>query len=112
MRLESGLQLQDHSTKRRKGFKTMNKQELIDAVAKRADISKAEATKAVSAITEAIGDALAKGDTVQLVGFGTFKVNQRAAREGRNPATGAALKIAAKKAPAFVAGKALKDAVN
>jgi DNA-binding protein HU-beta len=90
----------------------MNKSELINAIAASADISKAAAGRALDATTDAITNALKKGDAVTLIGFGTFKVSQRAARTGRNPRTGAELKIAARKAPAFSAGKALKDAVN
>jgi DNA-binding protein HU-beta len=90
----------------------MNKSELINAIAASADISKAAAGRALDATTDAITGALKKGDTVTLIGFGTFKVSKRAARIGRNPRTGAELKIAARKAPAFSAGKALKDAVN
>jgi DNA-binding protein HU-beta len=90
----------------------MNKSELIEAVAKSADLSKAAAGRAVDAAVAAITGALKKGDSVTLIGFGTFKVTKRAARTGRNPRTGAELKIAARKAPGFSAGKALKDAVN
>ena len=90
----------------------MNKQELIAAVAAEAGISKADANKAVDALTASITNALKKGDNVSLIGFGTFKVSQRAARTGRNPQTGKELKIAARKAPGFTPGKALKDAVN
>ncbi len=90
----------------------MNKSELINAIAASADLSKAAAGRALDAATDAITTALKKGDTVTLIGFGTFKVSKRAARTGRNPRTGAELKIAARKAPAFSAGKALKDAVN
>lgn len=90
----------------------MNKQELIDAVAAEAKITKAEAGKAINALTASVTKALKKGDSVTLIGFGTFKVSKRAARTGRNPRTGAELKIAARKAPGFSAGKALKDAVN
>jgi len=90
----------------------MNKSELIDAVAKSADLSKASAGRAIDATVAAITAALKSGDTVTLVGFGTFKVSKRAAREGRNPRTGVKLKIAARKAPAFTAGKGLKEAVN
>ena len=90
----------------------MNKSELIDAVAKQADITKVDAAKAIDATTVAITKALKKGDTVTLIGFGTFKVSARAARTGRNPQTGKEIKIAARKAPGFSAGKALKDAVN
>lgn len=90
----------------------MNKSELIETIAQQADISKASAGRVVDAVTESITAALKKGDSVQLVGFGTFKVNQRAARTGRNPQTGKEIRIAARNAPAFVAGKAFKDAVN
>lgn len=90
----------------------MNKSELIEAVAKSADISKAEAGRAVDAFVDATTKALKKGDQVSLVGFGTFSVRARAAREGRNPRTGETIHIPASKAPAFKAGKALKDAVN
>ena len=82
----------------------MNKSELINAIAASADISKAAAGRALDATTDAITGALKKGDTVTLIGFGTFKVSKRAARIGRNPRTGAELKIAARKAPAFSAG--------
>jgi DNA-binding protein HU-beta len=90
----------------------MNKSELIEAVASASDLSKAAAGRAVDAAVAAITGALKKGDSVTLIGFGTFKVTKRAARTGRNPRTGAELKIAARKAPGFSAGKALKDAVN
>ncbi len=90
----------------------MNKTELIDAVAEGADISKAAATRAVDTVLDTITAALAKGDQVTLVGFGTFSVKERAARTGRNPRTGEAIQIAAAKVPGFKAGKALKDAVN
>lgn len=90
----------------------MNKQDLISKVAESAGITKAAAALAVNTITFEIGGALAKGDTVTLVGFGTFKVSQRVAREGRNPSTGKLINIPARKAPVFVAGKALKEAVN
>jgi DNA-binding protein HU-beta len=90
----------------------MNKSELIQAVADSADIPKATATKAVDAIIDSIKDALAEGDTVTLIGFGTFTVRERAARVGRNPRTGERLDIKAAKVPAFKAGKSLKDAVN
>ncbi|MEW6354121.1 MAG: HU family DNA-binding protein [Pseudomonadota bacterium] len=90
----------------------MNKAELIDAVANSADISKADAARAVDALVGAVTKALKKGDPVTLVGFGTFLVRKRAARTGRNPRTGATIKIKASKVPAFKAGKALKDAVN
>ena len=90
----------------------MNKSELIDAIAASADISKASAGRALDAMVESIAGALAKGDQVSLVGFGTFAVKERAARTGRNPQTGAEIKIAAAKVPGFKPGKALKDAVN
>ena len=90
----------------------MNKTELIDAVADEAEVSKAEAGRAVDAVISSITKALKKGDSVTLVGFGTFQVRKRAARTGRNPTTGDTIKIKASKNPAFKAGKALKDAVN
>ena len=90
----------------------MNKTDLIDAVASEADVSKAEAARVVDALIDSITRALKKGDTVTLVGFGTFQVRERAARSGRNPKTGETIKICASKNPAFKAGKALKDAVN
>ena len=90
----------------------MNKTELIAAVADATGISKKDAEKAVTATVDTIVEAIANGDKVQLVGFGTFEVSERAAREGRNPQTGKAMKIAASKAPKFKAGKALKVAVN
>ena len=90
----------------------MNKSELIEAVAANTASSKATAARAIDVTLEAIANALSKGDSVTLIGFGTFKVSHRAARNGRNPSTGAAIKIAARKAPVFSAGKALKDAVK
>ena len=90
----------------------MNKGELINAVADAADLSKADAGKAVESFIEVIKKALKKGDTVALVGFGTFVVRKRAARTGRNPRTGQQIKIKASKNPSFKAGKGLKDAVN
>ena len=90
----------------------MNKTELIAAVAEKAELSKKDAEKAVKALTEAVAEELKKGGKVQLVGFGTFEVSERATREGRNPQTGAAMKIAASKMPKFKAGKALKDMIN
>jgi len=90
----------------------MNKSELIEAVADSADLSKADATKAVDGVVDAITNSLKNGDQVTLVGFGTFLVRDRAARTGRNPRTGAEIEIAAAKVPAFKAGKALKDSVN
>ena len=90
----------------------MNKTDLVAAIADSADLTKKDAEKAVNSFTEVITKALKKGDKVQLVGFGTFEVVKRAAREGRNPQTGKAMKIKASKAPKFKAGKALKDALN
>ncbi|MCI7182145.1 MAG: HU family DNA-binding protein [Lachnospiraceae bacterium] len=90
----------------------MNKTELIAAVAEKADISKKDAEKAMKAFVEVVTEQLKNGDKVQVVGFGTFEVSERAAREGRNPHTGEAMTIAASKAPKFKAGKALKDALN
>ena len=89
----------------------MNKSELIEAIAQEAGISKAAAAKALDATTSAVTNALKNGDTVTLVGFGTFYVGERAERQGRNPKTGAPLTIAAAKTPKFRAGKALKDAL-
>ncbi len=90
----------------------MNKSDLVDAIAKSAELSKAAAGRALDATVESIKKALKKGDTVSLVGFGTFKVGKRAARNGRNPRTGETIKIKAAKVPKFSAGKGLKDAVN
>lgn len=90
----------------------MNKTELISAVAEQAGLSKKDAEAAVKAFTEVVSDELKKGGKIQLVGFGTFEVSERAAREGRNPKTGATMKIEASKSPKFKAGKALKDLVN
>ena len=90
----------------------MNKTELIDAVAAKAEISKKDSEAAVKAFVDVVSETLAKGDKVQLVGFGTFEVGERAARTGRNPQTGAEIEIPASKNPKFKAGKALKDAVN
>jgi DNA-binding protein HU-beta len=90
----------------------VNKSDLVDAIAKSADLSKAAAARALDSTVDTIKKALKKGDTVSLVGFGTFKVGKRAARNGRNPRTGATIKIKAAKVPKFSAGKGLKDAVN
>jgi DNA-binding protein HU-beta len=90
----------------------MNKADFIAAVADSAELSKADSGRAVDAMVETITKALKKGDTVTLVGFGTFSIRKRAARTGRNPRTGQTIKIKASKNPAFKAGKALKDAVN
>jgi DNA-binding protein HU-beta len=90
----------------------VNKSELIDAIARHADISKAAAGRALDAMMNTIKGSLRKGDIVTLVGFGSFFVGRRTARQGRNPRTGAAIRIRAAKVPKFRAGKALKDAVN
>ncbi len=90
----------------------MNKQDLISAIAENAGLSKKDAEAALKAFMGAVEGALVKGDKVQLVGFGTFEVRERAARTGRNPQTGAEMKIAAAKVPAFKAGRALKDKLN
>lgn len=90
----------------------MNKSDLIDAIAESANLTKAQAGNALDGALSAIKDALGKNDSVTLVGFGTFKVGKRAARTGRNPRTGAEIKIKEAKVPKFTAGKALKDAVN
>ena len=90
----------------------MNKTELVAAMTENADLSKKDAEKALKAFIEVVTDELKKDEKVQLVGFGTFEVAQRAAREGRNPLTGEKMQIKASKAPKFKAGKALKDAVN
>ena len=90
----------------------MNKSEVIDAIAEKADMTKADAGRALDATVAAISAALKEGDAVTLVGFGTFAVKERAARTGRNPQTGLEIKIAASKTPSFKAGKGLKDAVN
>lgn len=89
----------------------MNKTELIAAVAEKTDLSKKDADAAVSAVLGAITDALKAGDKIQLVGFGTFEVRNRAAKQGRNPRTGETMTVPASKVPAFKAGKALKDAI-
>ena len=90
----------------------MNKTELVTAMAEVAKISKKDAEAALKAFIDVVSKELKKGGKVQLVGFGTFEVSKRAAREGRNPQTGKTMKIAASKAPKFKAGKALKDLVN
>lgn len=90
----------------------MNKSELVDLVAEKAGMSKKDSEKAVKAVLDSITGGLAKGDKVQLVGFGTFEVRHRKAREGRNPATGEKIKIKALKVPAFKPGKALKEKVK
>mgnify|MGYP004519627453 FL=1 len=90
----------------------MNKSDLIAAVAAKTGETKKSAEASINALVDVIAETLAKGDKIQLVGFGSFEVRARAARKGRNPQTGKEMKIAAKKAPVFKAGKALKDAVN
>jgi len=90
----------------------VNKSELIDHIAESADLSKADAGRAVDALVDAIKTALKNDDTVTLVGFGTFAVGERAARTGRNPQTGAEIEIKAAKVPKFKPGKGLKDAIN
>ncbi len=90
----------------------MNKTELVTAIAEKSELSKKDSEKALKAFIEIVTDELKKGEKIQLVGFGTFEVQHRAAREGRNPATKEKIKIAASNAPRFKAGKALKDAVN
>ncbi|MCR5793005.1 MAG: HU family DNA-binding protein [Lachnospiraceae bacterium] len=90
----------------------MNKSELVAAIAERTELSKKDSEKALKAFIEVVTEELKKDEKIQLVGFGTFEVSKRAAREGRNPQTGAVMKIAASKAPKFKAGKALKDAIN
>ena len=90
----------------------MNKTEFIAAAAEKAEISKKDSEKALKAFVDVVAEQLKAGDKVQLVGFGTFEVSERAAREGRNPQTGETMTIAACKAPKFKAGKALKDAIN
>lgn len=90
----------------------MNKAELIEAIADSADLTKADAARALDGMIDAITAALQKGETVSLVGFGSFLVKERAERQGRNPQTGGSITISAAKIPAFKAGKALKDAVQ
>lgn len=90
----------------------MNKAELVSAVAEKADLTKKESERVINAVFAAVEEALARGDKVQLVGFGTFEVREREARKGRNPQTGEEINIPATKVPAFKAGKALKDIVN
>ena len=94
------------------GGKNMNKHELISAIAQSAELSKKDAENALTAAINAISKALAEGDKVQIVGFGTFEVRERASRTGKNPRTGETIEIAASKVPAFKAGKPLKDLVN
>ena len=90
----------------------MNKTELVAAIAEKTELSKKDAEAALKAFTDVVTEELKKGEKIQMVGFGTFEVSERAAREGRNPQTGKAMKIKASKAPKFKAGKALKDMLN
>ena len=90
----------------------MNKTELVAAIAEKTELTKKDAEKALAAFIDTVAVELKKGEKIQLVGFGTFEVKERAAREGVNPSTGAKIKIAASKNPAFKAGKALKDAIK
>ena len=90
----------------------MNKTELVAAIAEKTELSKKDAEKALKAFTDVVAEELKKGEKIQLVGFGTFEVAERPEREGRNPSTCKAMKIAASKSPKFKAGKALKDTVN
>lgn len=90
----------------------MNKTELVAAISEKTELTKKDSEKALNALIDVVAEELKKGEKVQLVGFGTFEVSERAARTGKNPQTGAEIKIAACKAPKFKAGKALKDAVN
>ena len=90
----------------------MNKTELVAAMAEKAQLSKKDAEAALKAFTDVVAEELKKGEKIQLVGFGTFEVSERAARTGRNPQTGEEMTIAASKAPKFKAGKALKDSIN
>ena len=90
----------------------MNRMELVAAIAEKTELSKKDAEKALKAFTDVVAEELKKGEKIQLVGFGTFDLSERAAREGRNPQTGEAMKIADSKSPKFKAGKALKDALN
>lgn len=90
----------------------MNKSQLIEEVANTADLSKADAGRAIDSLVDVIADALKQGDQVSMTGFGTFSIRERAARTGRNPQTGEQIEIKASKVPAFKAGKALKDSVN
>ncbi len=90
----------------------MNKQELVSAMAEKAGLTKADADKAVNAFVDTVKGAMAKGESIQLIGFGTFSVSERSARTGRNPQTGKEIQIAAKKVAKFKAGKALDEVVN
>lgn len=90
----------------------MNKQELVSAIAEKTGLTKADADKAVNAFIDTVKSTMAKGDSLQLIGFGTFSVSERAARTGRNPQTGKEIQIAAKKVTKFKPGKALDEAIN
>ena len=90
----------------------MNKTEFVDAVAEKADVQKSDAAKIVDSMVDVIGDTLAKGDQITLIGFGTFLVSKREARKGRNPRTGEEIQIAASNVPRFKPGKALKESIN
>ena len=90
----------------------MNKQELIASIAEKAELERDDAKKALNAFIEVVGDELKKGEKIQIIGFGTFEVSERAAREGRNPQTGETMEIKASRNPKFKAGKALKDSLN
>ena len=90
----------------------MNKQELVAAIAEKAELEKDDAKKALNAFIEVVGDEMKKGEKIQIIGFGTFEVSERAAREGRNPQTGETMEIKASRNPKFKAGKALKDSLN
>ena len=90
----------------------MNRTELVAAMAEVSGVSKKDTEAVLKAFTEVVSNELKKGEKIQLIGFGTFEVSERAAREGRNPATGEAMQISAAKAPKFKAGKALKDMIN
>lgn len=107
----NALRCNPHNNQIRKIF-TMNRKDLIDALAAKTGSTKADADRSLAALIDIVTATLKKGDSVALVGFGTFDVRKRAARNGRNPATGAALKIKASNAPAFKAGATLKAAVN
>jgi DNA-binding protein HU-beta len=100
------------TVKSRGGSIIMNKTELVAAIADKSELSKKDAEKALKAFTDVVAEELKKGEKIQLVGFGTFEVSERAAREGRNPRTNETMTIPASKAPKFKAGKALKDMVN
>lgn len=100
------------SSRRRQTGGIMNKSDLVEKMAEAADIPKSAAARALDGLTDAITEGLKEGDSVSLIGFGTFTVRERAARTGRNPQTGASIEIAASKTPTFKAGKALKDAIN